>query len=117
MACRSLASRDEANVWGCVRPWPGAAPHTIMQGRRGDAEMADGMTDAALLLRADAGGIARLTLNRPAARNGLSLALMRELRTALAAVAADAAVRVVLLDGKGPAFCAGHDLREITAHF
>lgn len=79
--------------------------------------MADGMTDAAPLLRADAGGVVRLTLNRPVARNGLSLALMRELRAALAAIAADAAVRVVLLDGKGPAFCAGHDLREIAAHF
>lgn len=79
--------------------------------------MADGMTEAAPLLRADADGIARLTLNRPAARNGLSLALMQALRAALAAIAADPAVRVVLLDGKGPAFCAGHDLREIATHF
>ncbi|HEY4252523.1 MAG TPA: enoyl-CoA hydratase [Roseomonas sp.] len=78
--------------------------------------MADGMLDAPLL-RTDGSGIARLTLNRPAARNGLSLALMRELRAALAAIADDAAVRVVLLDGNGPAFCAGHDLREITGHF
>lgn len=79
--------------------------------------MADGMTDAAPLLRTDRDGIARLTLNRPAARNGLSLALMQDLRAALGAIAADATVRVVLLDGHGPAFCAGHDLREITAHF
>jgi enoyl-CoA hydratase/carnithine racemase len=79
--------------------------------------MADGMTDAAPLLRADAGGIARLTLNRPAARNGLSLALMQDLLAALEAIAGDRSVRLVLLEGHGPAFCAGHDLREITAHF
>jgi enoyl-CoA hydratase/carnithine racemase len=72
---------------------------------------------APLLLRTDAGhGIARLTLNRPAQRNALSFALLGALQDALSAIAADPAVRVVVLAGAGPAFCAGHDLREITAH-
>ena len=67
------------------------------------------------LLRADAEGIARLTLNRPAARNALSRALMAALEAELAAIAADASVRVVVIAAAGPAFCAGHDLRELRA--
>jgi enoyl-CoA hydratase/carnithine racemase len=60
-------------------------------------------------------GIATLTLNRPAARNALSVALMTELEAALAAIDADPAIHVVVLAGAGPAFCAGHDLREMRA--
>jgi len=70
----------------------------------------------ALLLRRDEGGIAFLTLNRPQARNALSVALMARLQDALDAIAADRAVRVVVIAGAGPAFCAGHDLREIRAN-
>ena len=66
-----------------------------------------------ILLRQDQGGIARLTLNRPAARNALSIALMTALEAALADIATDRSVRVVVLAGTGPAFCAGHDLREL----
>lgn len=65
------------------------------------------------LLRQDQDGIVRLTLNRPAARNALSVALMTALEGALADIAADRSVRVVVLAGAGPAFCAGHDLREL----
>ena len=68
-----------------------------------------------VLLRRDAEGVAWLTLNRPAARNALSLGLMTALETALAAIAEDAAVKVVVIAGAGPAFCAGHDLREMRA--
>jgi len=68
-----------------------------------------------ILTRRDAGGIATLTLNRPAARNALSVALMTELEKALAAIAADASVKVVVLASAGPAFCAGHDLKEMRA--
>ncbi len=68
-----------------------------------------------ILTRRDAGGIATLTLNRPAARNALSVALMTELEGALAAIAADASVKVVVLAAAGPAFCAGHDLKEMRA--
>ena len=67
------------------------------------------------LLRRDAAGVAWLTMNRPAARNALSVALMAALDDALADIAADKAVRVVVIGGAGPAFCAGHDLRELRA--
>ena len=73
------------------------------------------MTDAPILLRHDREGIATLTLNRPGARNALSMGLMEALDAALAAIAADPAVRVVVLAGNGPAFCAGHDMREMRA--
>lgn len=69
-----------------------------------------------VLLREDAGGVAVLTLNRPQARNSLSEALIAALSEALAAIAADRSVRAVVLGANGPAFCAGHDLKELTAH-
>src|SRR5689334_7977631 len=73
-----------------------------------------GITDK-LLLRRDADGVAWLTLNRPAARNALSLGLMEALVAELDAIASDAAVKVVVIAGAGPAFCAGHDLRELRS--
>src|SRR5262249_24476020 len=57
----------------------------------------------------------RLILNRPERRNALSLACMREIIDALDAVQADTTARVLLLEGRGPAFSAGHDLAEMTA--
>jgi enoyl-CoA hydratase/carnithine racemase len=57
---------------------------------------------------------ARLTLNRPDRRNALSLALMREMLDALETVAAGKAP-VLVIEGRGPAFSAGHDLAEIVA--
>src|ERR1700730_11456265 len=68
-----------------------------------------------LLLRQDRDGIATLTLNRPQARNALSMALMSELLAALAALARDPAVKVVILAAAGPGFCAGHDLKELRS--
>jgi enoyl-CoA hydratase/carnithine racemase len=65
------------------------------------------------LLRRDEPGIATLTLNRPETRNALSMALMAELEASLVAISGDPAVHVVLIEGAGPAFCAGHDLREM----
>ena len=69
--------------------------------------------EAEVLLRADAGGVATLTLNRPDQYNALSHALLVELQAALDAIAADESVRVVVIAGAGRAFCAGHDLKEI----
>ncbi len=69
-----------------------------------------------ILLREDQGGIAILTLNRPQARNSLSEALLEGLSDALTAIAHDRSVRVVVLAGNGPAFSAGHDLKELNAH-
>lgn len=69
------------------------------------------MTD--LLLRADRDGIAWLTMNRPTARNALSMGLMTAMDDELAAIENDPSVRVVVIAGAGPGFCAGHDLREV----
>ncbi|KAA0124416.1 enoyl-CoA hydratase [Methylobacterium sp. P1-11] len=71
--------------------------------------------EASVLLRSDADGIATLTLNRPQARNALSMALMEALQEQLDAIRQDATVRVVVLQSAGPAFCAGHDLKEMRA--
>ena len=68
-----------------------------------------------LLLREDANGVATLTLNRPKQRNSLSEELMIALTAEIEAVGRDASVRAVVLAGAGPAFCAGHDLKELTA--
>jgi enoyl-CoA hydratase/carnithine racemase len=59
------------------------------------------------------GEIAVVTMNRPEKRNALSLAMMRELEVALAALAQEPEVRAVILRGEGAAFSAGHDLREL----
>jgi enoyl-CoA hydratase/carnithine racemase len=70
----------------------------------------------AILLREDVAPIAVLTLNRPQARNSLSEDLLVALTDELAAIAADQRVRAVVLAANGPAFCAGHDMRELLAH-
>ena len=67
-------------------------------------------------LTKDLAGIAVLTLNRPQARNSLSEALLEALGDALTAIAHDDTVRAVILTAAGPAFSAGHDLKELSAH-
>jgi enoyl-CoA hydratase/carnithine racemase len=67
-----------------------------------------------ILLREDRDGVAVLTLNRSETRNSLSEAMLSSLGEALAAVAADRSIRAVVLAANGPAFCAGHDLKELT---
>ena len=59
--------------------------------------------------------VAYLTMNHPERRNALSLAMMRALTGALINAASDDAVRAVVLRGAGPAFSAGHDLREMQS--
>jgi len=56
------------------------------------------------------GGVARVTLNRPELRNAFDDALIGELRRAFADIEKDRSVRVMVLAGNGPAFCAGADL-------
>ncbi|HUN46341.1 MAG TPA: enoyl-CoA hydratase [Stellaceae bacterium] len=77
---------------------------------------AAGTSAEPVLLRHDDGGIARLTLNRPAQRNALSLELIAALQIHVDAIARDAAVKVVVIAAAGPGFCAGHDLREMRAN-
>lgn len=68
-----------------------------------------------ILLRADEGAIAILTLNRPEALNALSDALLAALSEALTRLAGEPQVKAVILRGAGRAFCAGHDLKEMQA--
>lgn len=61
-------------------------------------------------------GIAELILDAPASRNALSTGMIAALHARLEAIAADTSIRVVLLGAVGPAFSAGHDLKQIQAH-
>lgn len=74
-------------------------------------------SDGPLLLRQDAGGVTTLTLNRPQQFNALSEGLLETLDGALAEIAEDASVRVVVIAGAGRAFCAGHDLKEMRSQY
>ena len=65
-----------------------------------------------LLLTAHTGGVLRLTLNRPGARNALSLELM----AALDSAATDNASRVIVIAAEGSVFSSGHDLKELARH-
>src|SRR5687768_1177443 len=69
-----------------------------------------------ILKRADRDAVATLTLNRPGARNALSIGLMSALQDALDSIAKDRAIKVVVIGAEGPAFCAGHDLKEVRAN-
>ena len=69
-----------------------------------------------ILLREDVGSIAILTLNRPEARNSLSEALLAALGDAFTEIAHEQSVRAVVLAANGPAFSAGHDLKELKSH-
>src|SRR5437667_9098711 len=60
------------------------------------------------------GTVATITMNRPETRNALSLAMMHELIAALRELAEQPATRALILSGNGPAFSAGHDLRELV---
>ena len=60
--------------------------------------------------------VAMAVLNRPSARNALSCAMMSALADAIAVLGADPAIAAIVLAANGPAFCAGHDLKELTAH-
>jgi len=71
---------------------------------------------SALLRERVEGGIEVLTLNRPQPRNTLTEAVLAALSGAFTEIATDRSVRVVAITANGPAFSAGHDLKELTAH-
>ena len=79
------------------------------------ATAADAAAGALILLREDIVETAVLTLNRPHARNSLSEAVLEALSDALTAIAHEDNVRAVILAANGPAFSAGHDLKELNA--
>ncbi len=68
----------------------------------------------AILERNDTGAIARLTLNAPDRLNALSDEMLAALQQEFDALSKDSAIRVVILAGAGKAFCAGHDLKQMT---
>jgi enoyl-CoA hydratase/carnithine racemase len=72
------------------------------------------MSDDDLVLRADADGVATLTLNRPDKLNALTPGSFVALRGHIDAIAVDTDVRCVVLRGAGRSFCAGHDLQSIA---
>ena len=86
---------------------------TIASQAHSDAPI--GMTEPPLL-RESLGNIAVLTLNDPPTRNSLSGKMIAALRRALSDIAAEKSVRAVVLAANGPAFSAGHDLKELAAH-
>jgi enoyl-CoA hydratase/carnithine racemase len=83
-----------------------AAPAVASSGPRTEAP----------LLREDADAIAVVTLNRAQARNTLNESVLAALSDELSAISSDRRVRAVVLAANGPAFSAGHDLKEVTAH-
>lgn len=94
----------------------GEAAATIGNAAKGPAMNAHAKPEtAAILLRSDAEGVATLILNRPQARNPLSEAMLAALAESFAAIAADRTVKAVILSAEGPVFCAGHDLKEMSA--
>jgi enoyl-CoA hydratase/carnithine racemase len=68
-----------------------------------------------VLLRETLGSIAVVTLNRPAARNSLSEAMIAALHAALNEIGDDNSIRALVIAANGPAFSAGHDMKELTA--
>jgi len=68
-----------------------------------------------LVLRSDVDGVATLTLNAPKSINALSEAMLAALSRALDDIAEDRSVKAVILRSSGDHFCAGHNLKEMTA--
>jgi enoyl-CoA hydratase/carnithine racemase len=85
------------------------------QGQALSATAAMAISNGPVVRRETEDVVARLILNRPASRNSLSEELLTELVAALASLGRDTSVRAVVLAAEGPAFCSGHDLRELTA--
>lgn len=68
-----------------------------------------------ILQRNDTGAIAHLTMTMPARLNALSDEMLAALQAEIDALHSDSSIRVVILSGAGKAFCAGHDLKQMTA--
>ena len=77
---------------------------------------AENLADPLVLREDGADGVTTLTLNRPGACNALSVGLMAALQDEIDSIREDRSVKVVVIAGAGPGFCAGHDLKEIRAN-
>lgn len=73
-------------------------------------------SETLLVLERPAPRVALLTLNCPAARNALSLALLEALQSAIETLGRDDGISAIVLAAAGPVFSSGHDLKELTAH-
>ncbi|WP_170367088.1 enoyl-CoA hydratase [Ruegeria arenilitoris] len=69
----------------------------------------------AILERNDTGAIAHLKMNTPERLNALSDEMLEALQSELDTLRDDRTIRAVILSGAGKAFCAGHDLKQMTA--
>jgi enoyl-CoA hydratase/carnithine racemase len=87
-----------------------------MQDRTVVAAKAKIGSDPLLLIDRPLTGVALVTMNRPDTRNALSLDMIDRLHARLTRLASDRTVSAVVLAANGPVFCAGHDLKELTAH-
>ncbi len=74
------------------------------------------LTEETLVTQRVEGAVTRIVLARPQKRNSLSQAMMTALEQSLSAAADDTNVRAIVIAAEGPAFSAGHDLKELTAH-
>ena len=73
-------------------------------------------TDDSILLEEFIGnGVYRLTLNDAKKRNALSEEMMAKLKSLLTDATDNKSIRVIIIAGNGPAFCSGHDLKQMTA--
>lgn len=73
------------------------------------------MTSPDLLVSRPREGVAQVTLNRPAARNALSLSLIHQLHAVITTLGQDGQVAAIVLSAAGPVFSSGHDLKELTS--
>ena len=69
----------------------------------------------AILERHDTGAIARLTMNTPEKLNALSDEMLAALQEQIDTLQEDSRIKVVILSGAGKGFCAGHDIKQMTA--
>ena len=86
-----------------------------MTSKSNDADNKITGLESILLTETDENGILRLTLNDAKRRNALSDEMMAALSQSLDEAAVNKSVRVIVLAANGPAFCAGHDFKQIKA--
>jgi enoyl-CoA hydratase/carnithine racemase len=115
-----LLNKASLNKTSLERKYPMPVQGTVQGTVRGTAEAAAKASVAPsprspILLRETIGSVAVLTLNRPAARNSLSEAMIAGLHQALTEIADEKNVRALVIAANGPAFSAGHDMKEMTA--
>src|SRR5579872_5856041 len=102
-------------MWGCCGSHERRAAEVLSRHRSWQDDRVTDGDPGELVLLETGGGVATVTLNRPGARNALSSALRRRLRAVMAEVDTDDSVSAVILTGADPAFCAGLDLKELSA--